>query len=182
MVRDAVVRAACEGDSDARRELVSWLYADLGPFLVRRVPPQQLDDVLHDTMGALLVKMPTHAPREARLFSSWARGFAVIEARAAWRQTRRERRLMLLLKGLGTAPRTSLSARVARRELLEQLGQNLGQLPAIYREALLDRLGERDDEALAARDHVTAETVRWRRAHGRKLLRGMWLDSQPELS
>ena len=176
MITDEQIQAACEGDEEAAALLTEWLYDVMTPYVRKRIPDQDQEDIHHRALQAIIRKMGAEGPREREAFRMWALGFARTLVKEHWRIHGRdlERYEHELDVEFEPAPNTSAPERLHKSYLLSLLSSFLRRLPQKYRSPLLHYFRDGRDTSFAEKHNIAKATVRWRRHEGRNRLRAMF--------
>ncbi|PRQ04294.1 hypothetical protein ENSA5_09430 [Enhygromyxa salina] len=176
----AQIRAAREGDREARNAVGRWLSAELSAYLrTRRLRLGALDEILQRTMEDIVVKFEAQAPEEPEAVLSWALSFAGMELRAARGELAREAaREAKLRRRAHASPPMSAPAAVLEATQLNILRECIARLDPIYRSAINNYLEGGDSKALAQRDGIPEGTARRRLWAGKKQLERIYRESR----
>lgn len=176
MLSDELIRAACEGDVDARKRVVLRLCDLLKPIVARSVPDHDQEDVLHEALQAIMVKMGAKAPRTVSEFERWAQGFAGKQVQIYWGGLEREAgRKVGYVLAEQARPRTTWFAKQWQERQHWVLGRFLRQLTTRFRGPIEHRLRGGSDRSYAKKRDMPMATVRSHRARGYRRLREMFV-------
>ncbi|HUI42938.1 MAG TPA: sigma-70 family RNA polymerase sigma factor [Terriglobia bacterium] len=162
----ALVIAAQAGDRSAFGQLYHRYARMVHGILLARVPPTDVDDLVHDVF--LLALRQLHALRDAALFGGWLAAIARNRTRDYYRRSREAVELTEDVSGRGEERHPAPSATAEAARVLAAIRS----LPEAYRETLILRLVEgMTGPEIAERTGLTPGSVRVNLHRGMQQLR-----------
>ena len=164
-----LVDAARQGDRAAFGRLYDRYARMVHGILLGRVPPCEVDDLVHDTFLQALRQL--HTLRDSTRFGAWLAAITRNRANDYHRRAVEEVELPENLSAEGAGVRVSVSAPNQDQEAADLLAA-IRELPETYREPMLLRLVEgMTGPEIAARTGLTSGSVRVNLCRGMQQLR-----------
>lgn len=178
MDRMTLIRAARDGQVQARDALGLWLSDELISFFSARHSSAQTNELVQETMKDIMAKLVSHAPDDPDALLAWALGFAGTKARAAKAERRRARAREGKLRARVHTPARLMDSKLGAQQRRELVYRYLPQLPDLYREVLQHRLDGGSDRSFAERAGIPEGTARRRLSDGLRRIKQLIADAR----
>jgi RNA polymerase sigma factor (sigma-70 family) len=172
MSLDALLAASRSGEPEARRALIDALYHSLRGFFRRHCSSFDAEDLVQTTILRILPKIDGFEPRHSRSFEAlvfMTAGRVLFTKQRSWSRERARFAESLAAMSVVLALDTSVTGRLARREVAEQVLAKIDELEPVDQRTIHYWLAEVGWREQAELERVARATLRSRlqRAVGR---------------